>query len=118
MAQEAPARTKIPSSGPATDCAVPGPAVCLIGQHLRQRRVGGLAAGQRLRLQHPGTHQRVPEPHAALVDAEQPHVGGPAEYAGTDRRPAELRRRSSLPKSGDVGALGRVAPCRTSLDGS
>ena len=32
---------------------MPCPAVWLIGQHLSQRRVGGLAAGQRLRLQHP-----------------------------------------------------------------
>jgi len=64
---------------------VPGAPVGLVDEHGRQRRVGRVPAGEGFRLEHTGAHQRMPEGHPHLVEAQQPGRGGAVQ--GVDVHP-------------------------------
>jgi muramoyltetrapeptide carboxypeptidase LdcA involved in peptidoglycan recycling len=100
----------------------PGPGVDEV--HARSLRAA-LVTGERIEITEPGESEDFgvdwADPRAlGHQDQDLPSDGHEASATAITESDHDCQSscRSSLPKSGDVVAPGRVAPCRTSLDGS
>jgi hypothetical protein len=78
-----------------SDCmgAVPCAAICIVGQDVGQRGVGGVSAGERLGLQNGGAYEWMTELHVPVVQLHEAGRRGGFERVDVGLGASEYRRR-------------------------